>query len=235
MDPDELTVAQVAKMIDHSLIRPELTIAEVKAGCAVAIRHNVAAVCVKSADVQMAAEEVGGSGVLVSTVIGFPHGNSSPAIKAAEANAAIADGAVELDMVVNIGRLRGGDDRAVVADIAAVVTDAERAGVMVKVILETAYLTDQEKVRGCRLAESAGARFVKTSTGFAPGGATVKDVRLMRASVSANVGVKAAGKVHSLDTLLAMAAVGATRFGTSATAVILDELAVRRGEVNVAG
>jgi deoxyribose-phosphate aldolase len=234
MAPDELTVTQLAKMIDHSLIRPELTIDVVRAGCAIAVRHNVITVCVKSADVRTAVAEVSDSGVRVSTVIGFPHGNSSPDIKAAEADSAIIDGAAELDMVVNIGRLRGGDDKAVLQDISAVVTVAERADVMVKVILETAYLTDKEKIRGCRLAESAGARFVKTSTGFAPKGATVEDIRLMRSSVSSHVGVKAAGKVHSLDILLGMATAGATRFGTSATATILDELAARRGELKVA-
>lgn len=225
MESFGLGVAQVAKMIDHSLIRPELTIAEVCTGCILAIRYEVATVCVKPADVAMASKEVSGTDVKVSTVIGFPHGNSTPAVKAAEAHAALLDGASELDMVVNIGRLRGGDDRAVTADIAAVVAEAESARAIVKVILETAYLTNQQKVQGCRLAESAGAAFVKTSTGFAPLGATVEDVRLLRASVAPHLGVKAAGRVHSLEALSAMADAGATRFGTSATAAILDRLA----------
>lgn len=221
------SVEQVAKMIDHSLLRPELTTADVQAGCALAARYDVASVCVRPADVPLAVSALTGTDVAVGTVAGFPHGSSTTRLKASEAAAALADGAGEIDMVVNIGRLRSGEDRYVVEDIRAVAEQAATRDALVKVILETAYLTEEEKTRGCRLAEEAGADFVKTSTGFAPGGATLDDLRLMRATVSARVGVKAAGGVRGLDTLLEMAEAGATRFGATATATILDDLARR--------
>ncbi|MFG2039778.1 deoxyribose-phosphate aldolase [Dactylosporangium sp. NPDC048998] len=220
-----LSVRQVAKMIDHSLLRPELTLADVAAGCDLAARYDVASVCVKPSDVPFAAERLSGTGVLVGTVVGFPHGAHATRIKVAETAAALADGAAEIDMVLNIGRLREGRDDDVCADVAAVVVAA--SGAAVKVILENAYLTDAEKRRGCALAEEAGAGYVKTSTGFAPTGATLHDVRLMRAAVSAHVGVKAAGGVRTLDVLLSMVDAGATRFGATTTAAMLDELAAR--------
>lgn len=220
-----LTVAQVAKMIDHSLLRPELTADEVRAGCELAVRHDVASVCVKPADVALGIRETAGSGVLVGTVVGFPHGSSATIVKAAEARAAISEGASELDMVLNIGRLRGGDDEAVAADIRAVVDAAH--GAVVKVIFENAYLTDEEKIRACQLSEQAGAHFVKTSTGFAPSGATIEDVRLLRAHCSERVKVKAAGGVRTLDVLLDLFEVGAVRFGATATESILTDLARR--------
>ena len=222
-----LTVAQVAKMIDHSLLRPELTAGDVRAGCDLAVRHDVASVCVKPADVALAARAIADSDVLVGTVVGFPHGSSTTRVKVAEAQAALEDGARELDMVINIGRLRGGgEDEAVAADIHAVVEAG--AGAIVKVIFENAYLTDEEKVRACRLTEQAGAHFVKTSTGFAPSGATLQDVRLMRANCSVHVLVKAAGGVRTLDTLLDFVEAGAVRFGATATETILGDLAARR-------
>ncbi|WND32856.1 deoxyribose-phosphate aldolase (plasmid) [Streptomyces sp. BB1-1-1] len=220
-----LGVAEVAKMIDHSLLRPELTWPEVRTGCALAARYAVASVCVKPTDVGPAAREMAGTGTAVGTVIGFPHGASVTSVKTAEVHAALADGAVEFDMVINIARLRAGDEAAVSADIAAVVEAAQ--GGLVKVILENAYLTDREKIRGCVVAESAGAHFVKTSTGFAPTGATLSDVRLMRSQAPPHMGVKAAGGVRSLDALLDMFEAGASRFGATATAAILDELAMR--------
>ncbi|WP_250212811.1 deoxyribose-phosphate aldolase [Acrocarpospora catenulata] len=222
----DLSVAEVAKMIDHSLLRPELTPRQVTEGCDLAARYQVASVCVKPADVALAAERLAGSGVLVGTVVGFPHGSSTTAVKVAEAQAAIADGAAELDMVLNIGRLRGGADAAVADDIAAVVGVAP--GTVIKVIFENAYLTDEEKIRACRLTEEAGAHYVKTSTGFAPSGATLADVRLMRANVSPKVKVKAAGGVRTLDVLFEMAEAGAVRFGATTTADMLDDLAGRR-------
>ncbi|KUJ65670.1 2-deoxyribose-5-phosphate aldolase [Streptomyces albus subsp. albus] len=228
MDHTGMDVAQVAKMIDHSLLRPELTTGDLLEGCELAARYAVASACVKPADVLRAAKELSGSGVLVSTVVGFPHGASAPRVKVAEAEAALADGAGELDMVLNIGRLRGGEDAAVGEDIAGVVRVAHLAGALVKVIFENAYLTDDEKIRACRLSTAAGADFVKTSTGFAPGGATLADVRLMRAQVPAAMKVKAAGGVRSLDRLLEMVRAGAERFGATATATILDDLAERR-------
>jgi len=222
-----VTVAQIARMIDHSMLRPELTLADVIDGCTVAAGHQVASVCCKPADVAHAAAVLRGTGVDVGSVVGFPHGNSATDIKVAEARRALDDGAAELDMVLNIGRLRGGQLDVVGAEIAAVVAAARPARALVKVILETAYLCDEEKVTACRLSEQAGAAFVKTSTGFAPSGATMADVILMRASVGPGVQVKAAGGVRTLDALLAMAAVGVTRFGATATAAILAEAAER--------
>jgi len=166
--------------------------------------------------------------VLVSTVVGFPHGSSTTAAKLVEAEHALADGAHELDMVLNIGRLRSGRDDEVRAEIAAIVEVAVAAGAIVKVILENAYLDDEQKIRGCRLAEAAGAHFVKTSTGFAPGGATIEDLKLMRASVSPKVQVKAAGGVRTLDALLEVMSVGVTRVGATATETILEDFKVRK-------
>jgi deoxyribose-phosphate aldolase len=216
------TVDAVAKMIDHSLLQPQLTTIDIKAGCALAARYDVASVCVRPSDIPLAATLLGSTGVLVGTVAGFPHGSSATPIKVAETRLAIEQGAAEIDMVLNIGRLRSADLTFVEDDIRAVVTAA--AGAPVKVILENAYLTDEQKVAGCQAAERAGAHFVKTSTGFAGGGATMDDLRLMRASVSKAVHVKAAGGVRSLDVLLAMADIGVTRFGATATAQILDDL-----------
>ncbi|WP_433618562.1 deoxyribose-phosphate aldolase [Dactylosporangium sp. CA-139114] len=215
----------VAKMIDHSLLRPELTTADVRHGCEIAARREVASVCVRPSDVPLAVTALAGTGVLVGTVAGFPHGDTTTAVKAAEARALVEAGADEIDMVLHIGRLRDGDAGYVHDDIAAVVAAAQ--GRTVKVILENAYLTDAEKVTGCRLAERAGAHFVKTSTGFAPGGATLADIRLMRATVSPSVEVKAAGGVRTLDTLLTLHEAGATRFGATATETILDDFAAR--------
>ncbi|MCP2328759.1 deoxyribose-phosphate aldolase [Hamadaea flava] len=216
------TVAEVAKMIDHSLLRPQLTTSDIEAGCALADRYHVASVCVRPCDVPLAATLLAGTDVLVGTVVGFPHGSHATPIKAAETRLAIQQRAAEIDMVLNIGRLRSADPTFVEDDIRAVVTAAD--GALVKVILENAYLTDEQKVAGCQAAERAGAHFVKTSTGFADGGATMDDLRLMRASVSEAVQVKAAGGVRTLDILLAMADIGVTRFGATATAGILDDL-----------
>ncbi|WP_426512556.1 deoxyribose-phosphate aldolase [Dactylosporangium sp. McL0621] len=219
----------VAKMIDHSLLRPELTIADVAHGCEIAARRATASVCVRPSDVPFAVTALAGTGVLVGTVAGFPHGDTTTAVKAAETRSLVEAGADEIDMVLHIGRLRDGDAAYVRDDIAAVVAAAQ--GRVVKVILENAYLTDEQKVTGCRVAEQAGAHFVKTSTGFAPGGATLADIRLMRATVSPSIAVKAAGGVRTLDTLLTLHEAGATRFGATATETILDDFAAReRGE-----
>jgi deoxyribose-phosphate aldolase len=214
-------------MIDHSLLRPELTSEEVRAGCELAARYAVISVCVRPYDVPLATSALAGTEVLVGSVAGFPHGSQTTATKAAETAELVAAGAAEIDMVLPIGRLRSGESDYVRDDIAAVVGAA--SGAVVKVILETAYLDDEQKILGCRLAEEAGAHFVKTSTGFADGGATLADIKLMRDTVSEHVAVKAAAGVRSLDTLLELHAAGATRFGATRTASILDDLAARHG------
>ena len=225
LTPSDVTYERLAGSIDHSLLRPELTVADVEEGCALAARYLTVSVCARPADVALCAALLDGTEVAVGTVIGFPHGSHTTAAKVFEAERALADGAAELDMVLNIGRLRSGEDGYVEQDIQAVVEAAD--GALVKVILENAYLTDEEKVRGCRLAEAAGADFVKTSTGFAPSGATLDDLRLMRATVSPHVQVKAAGGVRTLDALLEVLSVGVTRVGATATATILDDYRAR--------
>jgi deoxyribose-phosphate aldolase len=222
-----LTYEQIAKTIDHSLLRPELTDSELIAGCELAREYHVASVCIKPSSVSLATRALKGGDVLVGTVVGFPHGSSTTRVKVYEARQALDDGAAELDMVINIGWLRSGEDQRVEDDIRAVVDEA-KGRALVKVILENAYLTDDEKGRGCHLVEAAGADFVKTSTGFAPSGATLDDLRLMRASVSSRVQVKAAGGVRTLDALLDVINTGTTRVGATATAAILDDFRQRK-------
>ncbi|MGZ3584813.1 MAG: deoxyribose-phosphate aldolase [Ktedonobacterales bacterium] len=222
-----LTYQQVAKTIDHSLLRPELTDAELRAGCELAKAYDVASVCIKPSSVPLAVDMLQGTDVHVGTVIGFPHGSATTRTKVFEARNALDDGAVELDMVLNIGWLCSGLDARVQDDIQAVVAEVGGRG-LIKVILENAYLTDDEKRRGCRLAEAAGANFVKTSTGFAPSGATLDDLRLMRASVSPTIQVKAAGGVRTLDALIDVLNTGTTRVGATATNTILDEFRNRK-------
>ena len=218
-----ITYEQLAKVIDHSLLRPELTEADVLAGCELAAHYHVATVCVKPCDVRLAKDALKDSDVLVSTVVGFPHGSNLTSIKVAEAQQAMDDGALELDMVLNIGQLRSGKHDFVREDIKAVCDTAHARGVRVKVIFENAYLTDEEKVIACKLSESAGADWVKTSTGFASGGATLEDLRLMRANVSEKVQIKSAGGVRTLAALLDVIDAGVTRSGATATATILDD------------
>src|ERR671922_82088 len=218
-----ITYEQLAKVIDHSLLRPELTEADVLAGCELAARYHVATVCVKPCDVKLAKEALKDSDVLVSTVVGFPHGSSLTVIKVAEAEKAMDDGALELDMVLNIGQLRSGNHNYVREDIKAVCDAAHARGVKVKVIFENSYLTDEEKIIACKLSEAAGADWVKTSTGFASGGATLEDLRLMRANVSEHIQVKAAGGIRTLPALLDVIDAGVTRCGATATATILDD------------
>jgi deoxyribose-phosphate aldolase len=227
--PATMTERDIAKAIDHSLLRPELDDAFVEDGCRLAAEYDVASVCVRPADVRRAAAILAGTDVAVGTVIGFPHGSHRTETKVFEARQALADGATELDMVIQIGALKSGRDAEVLADIAAVVDVAHAAGAIVKVIFENAYLTDEEKVRACHLSEAAGADFVKTSTGFAPGGATHEDLALMRRSVSAHIQVKAAGGVRTLDALLDVMALGVTRVGATATKAIIDDFRARQG------
>src|SRR6186713_1465134 len=225
---EQLSYRDVAKTIDHSLLRPELDDRFVAEGCRLAAEYDVASVCVRPADVARARAILAGSSVAVGTTIGFPHGNHLTATKVFEAQRALADGATELDMVIQIGALKSGRDADVQADIRAVVDVAHAAGAIVKVIFENAYLTDDEKIRACRLTEAAGGDFVKTSTGFAPSGATLDDLRLMRANTSPHVQVKAAGGVRTLDALLEVMAVGVTRCGATATAAMLDDFKARK-------
>ncbi|OGV96681.1 deoxyribose-phosphate aldolase [Microgenomates group bacterium RBG_16_45_19] len=223
-----ITYEQIAKVIDHSLLRPELTEADVIAGCELAARYHAATVCVKPCHVKLAKEVLKDSDVRVGTVVGFPHGSNLTAIKVAEAQQAMDDGAVELDMVLNIGQLRSGKTDYVLADITAVCHTAHVRNVKVKVIFENAYLTNEEKITACKLCEIAGVDWVKTSTGFAPSGATLDDLRLMRAHVSEKVQVKAAGGVRTLPALLDVIDCGATRCGATATAAILDDFIAQR-------
>jgi len=218
-----ITYEQLAKVIDHSLLRPELTEADAIAGCQLAALYHTATVCVKPCHVKLAKETLKDSDVLVSTVVGFPHGSNLTSIKVAEAQQAMDDGALELDMVLNLGQLRSGKTDEVRQDIQSVCEVAHARGVKVKVILENAYLIDEEKVIACKLCEAAGADWVKTSTGFAPGGATLADLRLMRANVSEKVQVKAAGGIRTLPALLEAIDTGITRCGATATATILDD------------
>ncbi len=225
-----LTYRDVAGTIDHSLLRPELDDAFVEDGCRLAARYEVASVCVRPVDVRRARAILDGTAVAVGTVVGFPHGSHTTDTKVFEARRALADGATELDMVLDIGALRSGRDADVQRDIAAIVEVGHGSGALVKVILENAYLTDDEKVRGCRLTEAAGADFVKTSTGFGPSGATHEDLALMRRTVSPRVQVKAAGGVRTLDALVAVMALGVTRVGATATATILDDFRSRTSD-----
>jgi deoxyribose-phosphate aldolase len=226
-----LTERDIAKTIDHSLLRPELDDAFVEDGCRLAARYDVASVCVPPVHVRRAAGILAGTDVKVGTVVGFPHGYATTETKVAETRQALAEGATEIDMVLQIGALKSGRDADVQADIAAVVEAARAGGAIVKVIFENAYLTDDEKVRACHLTEAAGAAFVKTSTGFAPTGATHGDLRLMRANTSAHIAVKAAGGVRTLDALLEVMALGVTRIGATATATIIDDFRARKAGV----
>ena len=227
MSHSKYTLKRVAKTIDHSTLGPAMTLDEVKAGCEVALKYDVASVCCKPCDVKFVAEILKGSDVLVGTVVGFPHGSSTTESKVFETKQAVADGAVEIDVVINIGHLKSGKTQEIQDEISAVVAAA--AGNQVKVILENAYLTDAEKVIACKLIEAAGAHYVKTSTGFAPTGATLADVKLMRATCSPKVKVKSAGGVKSLDQLLEFLDAGIDRSGSSSTASILDEFISKYG------
>lgn len=223
---ETLEYGDVAKTIDHSLLRPELDLETVRAGVELALRYDVASATVRPADVATAAALVEGSNVLVSTVVGFPHGSQTTATKAAEAAELVAAGADEIDMVLNIGRLLSGEDEYVEREIRAVVEAAQ--GRLVKVIFENAYLDDAQKIRACQLTAAGGAGFVKTSTGFASSGATIADLKLMREHSPAHVQVKAAGGVRTLDALLEVMRVGVTRIGATATETILEDFKARK-------
>ena len=219
--------AGVAAMIDHTLLKPDATRSDIEKLCREAAEFHFATVCVNPVWVAESARLLRGSGVGVCSVVGFPLGATTSDVKHFETRRAIFDGAIEIDMVINVGALKSGDLRTVERDIESVIEPCRQCGVISKVIIEAALLTDQEKVTACTLTKAAGADFVKTSTGFGPGGATVADVALMRRVVGADMGVKAAGGVRDLEGLKAMVAAGATRVGASAGVKIVQE---SRGE-----
>jgi deoxyribose-phosphate aldolase len=222
MSAASFTYADIAKMLDHSLLQPTLTDADMEAGCRVAREYQVASVCIKPYAVRQAAQWLAGSGVAVGTTIGFPHGGHASAIKVAESEKALDDGAAELDMVVNIGKVLGKDWRYVADDVRGVVEAAHRRQALVKVIFENCYLQNEHKEQLCRICGEVGADFVKTSTGYGDSGALDDDLRLMRRCSPPQVQVKAAGGVRTFERLLAVRALGVTRVGATATKAILD-------------
>jgi deoxyribose-phosphate aldolase len=215
--------ADIARLIDHTLLKPDATRDDIRKICNEALKYGFASVCINPWNVSLAAEMLRGSEVRVCTVVGFPLGATLPQVKVYETEEVIKLGAQEIDMVINVGALKSGQLDAVEADIRGVVEASHRGGAICKVILETVLLTTDEKVRGSLAAKNAGADFVKTSTGFAAGGATAEDVRLMRAVVGGEIGVKAAGGVRSLEDLQKMVEAGATRIGASASVKILEQ------------
>ena len=223
------TLAELARMFDHSLLQPQLTDADLERGCLLARELVVASVCIKPYAVKLAAKLLAGSTVQASTTIGFPHGGHVTAIKVAESEIALADGATELDMVVNIGKVLSGEWNYVADDIAAVVRVAHAAQAKVKVIFENALLKDDHKRMLCRICGEVRADWVKTSTGYAESGATVEDLKLMRENSPPWVQVKAAGGVRTFDKLLEVRAIGVTRVGATATKAILDEAKAKLG------
>jgi len=219
-----MPVREIAALIDHTLLKPQATAADIRRLCQEARQYGFAAVCVNPYWVPLAASELAGSPVHVATVAGFPLGANTTRTKVAEAEAAAAAGAREIDMVLNIGELIAGNLEAVQSDIAAVVATAHGRGAIVKVILETCLLNDDQKTAACELSQQAGADFVKTSTGFSTHGATVHDVALMRRTVGPDMGVKASGGIRTLDEFESMRAAGATRIGTSSGVQIVEAL-----------
>jgi deoxyribose-phosphate aldolase len=226
----ELTYDAIAKRIDHSLLGPTLTDAELDAGCRLAAEYRVASVCIKPYAVKRAAGILKGTGVYVGTTIGFPHGGHATPVKVFEADRALDDGATELDMVINIGQALGGDWDAVRAEIAAVTDLAHRRNAIVKVIFENCYLKTEHITQLCKICGDVKADYVKTSTGYGTGGASKEDLILMRKASPPSVKLKAAGGIRTLDAAIAMAELGCDRIGASKTAEILDELNVRLRE-----
>lgn len=231
---ERLTERDITRTMDHSLLRPELDDDFIAAGCRLAAEYAVASVCVRPTDVARAQNLLAGTEVAVGTVIGFPHGSHRTEAKVFEARLALEDGATELDMVIDIAALRSGRTDLVREQVAAVAEAAHPSGAIVKVILENAYLDDEQKVLGCRLAEAGGADFVKTSTGYATTGATLADLRLMRRSVSPRIGIKAAHGVRSLDILLEVLEVGVTRVGVTQTKAIVEDFRARKAAIAAA-
>ncbi|MBN1583496.1 MAG: deoxyribose-phosphate aldolase [Anaerolineae bacterium] len=225
----DYTYEQIAKMIDHSLLNPTLTVTDLVAGCELALDYDVASVCIMPYYLQRCAELLSGSTVKASTTIGFPHGGHTTAIKVAEAKQALADGGQELDMVVNISQVLSEDWRYVRDDIQAVADVVHAAEQKLKVIFENSYLQDAHKIMLCEICGAIGVDWVKTATGYGAGGATDADLKLMRKHTPPHIQVKAAGGVRSLDRLLEVRALGVTRVGASRTTTILDECKRRLG------
>ncbi|KAI9243431.1 deoxyribose-phosphate aldolase [Phascolomyces articulosus] len=225
----DITYTQLAKVFDHAILKPDQTTKDVEQGCQLALEYDAKSVCVKPCDVKQAAEILKGSSVLVGTVISFPHGNSPTSAKVAEALQAVQDGAIELDVVINIGHLKSGLYDTCQKELETIIKacKAKQPNVIFKIIFENAYLTKEEIVKACKIAEAAGAEFVKTSTGFASSGATYEDIELMRASVSDHIQVKASGGIKTLDQVLTFLEKGATRCGSSSTGQILEEFKKR--------
>jgi deoxyribose-phosphate aldolase len=218
------TYEDIAGMIDHSLLKPFLTDQEIEAGCRIAHEYRVAAVCVRPSDVRRAVEILKNSPVRVTTVISFPHGTTTTAAKVFETQEAIANGAVELDVVLNIGKLKSKDYGYVRADLAAVAAAAHEKNVLIKVIFENCYLEDEDKIAACRICNEVGVDFVKTSTGFGSGGAEDKDIKLMRVHTKTGIKIKAAGGIRTLERAIEVKKLGCARFGATATVGILERL-----------
>jgi len=219
-----VTYEEIASMIDHSLLKPNLTDREVAEGCRTAAAYRVATVCVRPSDVRQAAELLARSPVRVTTVVGFPHGSTTTATKVFEAEEAMRNGARELDVVLNIGKLKSRDTAFVRADLKAVTDAAHAQGVIVKIIFENCYLEDEEKIAACRISAEVGADFVKTSTGFGPGGAEDRDLKLMRENTPPAVKLKAAGGIRTLERAIEVRKLGCARVGATATVGILERL-----------
>lgn len=226
----DYTCSDIAQMIDYALLKPELTEENIIQGCQLARKYNLAAVCCSPSMVPLVKKQLEGSGVKVTTVVGFPFGFNKTKSKVCEAETAIKDGAVELDMVLHIGKLLSQDFNYIKRDIQAVVETARRKQVAVKVILENYYLTDELIEIGCKLCEEAGADWVKTSTGLADGGATIEDLKLMRKAVSSKVQIKAAGGVRGLEMVVQAREIGCTRVGTSCPEKIMEQCYRKKGK-----
>jgi deoxyribose-phosphate aldolase len=221
--PGTITARQIAKMVNHSMLRPDMTREEVAADCAMARKYDIISICIRPYDVAFCRRMLEGSDVRISAVVGFPHGNSVTETKLFEANRAMDEGAAELDMVLPIGMVRSGEWQYAETEVRQIVEAAHGRAVLVKVIFEDCLLSDDEVVHCCRLCEAAGADYVKTSTGYGAGGATVSRVRLMRASCPPRIGVKAAGGIRTLDQFLLLLDAGAVQQGTRSTKTIIEE------------
>lgn len=228
-----ITVQDIANIMDHSNLQPQLTIQDTKDCVEMAKKYNCISVCVRPSDIEIVKPMLEGTDIIITTVIGFPHGTCTTETKVFETEDAIKKGAEEVDMVLNIGRLKSHDYDYVEKDIRAVVEAAHAGGVKCKVIFENAYLDEEEKIKACQICEKCGADFTKTSTGYAASGSTIEDLKLMRANTKPEMQVKAAGGIRNLDQTLAVMATGTTRIGTRSTEKILKEAEEREKQGNL--